>query len=254
MRISSYNGVKARDPPQLGLKRIEAMDSLRDGDVGKINANDGQETETAMCGLSPAQLEPVQPRSGMEAFRLKIRHEIEFHESQNHHLDGNGLRNRIAALKCLLEQGEYFKGAIPAKSYRNMMPADERRFRRIAGRKCYWNTYWINNWSRHAGSEELKYYEGYFLSEGVPILHQHAWIVTPENFVIDITSECNKRSLARQGVGKGQSIASHLARFEYFGVQYPGDRVTEYLEAHGCTSCPWLVYHFTGEVDPAAKW
>jgi len=100
----------------------------------------------------------------------------------------------------ILKHGKQFEGFIPSYNFIEVRLLT--KVIRPQLKQCYYNSGILTLLSRG----KYKYYEGFALDKELPIPLQHAWNVTEDNKVVDLTWE--------KTVEKSENI-------EYFGVEVP---------------------------------
>ena len=116
-------------------------------------------------------------------------------------------KHKITLAKVLLKRGKWFTGRADSHDYE--ATNTWRKARRPKVKECYYNAQMFC-----MDRDEGRYFEGY-ASSGAGTYVPHAWVVMPDDQVIDFTWEALERKLRREG------IASDTSGAVYFGVEVP---------------------------------
>lgn len=108
-----------------------------------------------------------------------------------------------------------------------------------------------NAWISCLGRSELKYYEGFIMTCGIPI--QHAWLVNADGMVIDptliINGERMKEQLLKNYKIKESSNKKSRLSEEYFGLEIPIDFVNKMSFKHKITG-EWVFRYYYEKICP----
>lgn len=134
---------------------------------------------------------------------------------------------KFKSQKNILAYKEWFY-----KTSQTLTKVDEKISEKISlQHDCQIKECYRNAWISTCGRSDLKYYEGYVASKGIPIPIEHAWLVNADGMIIDPTLIINGERLGRQlkenfGITEKSNRDSRLGD-EYFGLHIPNDFVNK---------------------------
>ena len=87
-------------------------------------------------------------------------------------------------------------------------------------KQCYYNSQMLMLNTQHHSvfSDKIKYCEGYWMREGLPIAIPHAWLIYDDQYVVDVTLTTNNSFDPRDPNLKDRILGMFPNDWEYYGL------------------------------------
>lgn len=132
--------------------------------------------------------------------------------------------------QLILQKGTSFFGRVPSDNYESV-----KNFclnHRPKMKQCFYNSQMGT-----IAIEGARYFEGY-VCEILPL--HHAWLVMPDNKVVDVTLEAADRLNSSSERRNPYTVA-------YLGVEVPADSLEQYMRKYGSSEPFAQMYHLNSE-------